>query len=822
MKTITFLGRALVLRLTLLLFVAFAPTSAFAQLNSCLVTGDADSPPYPTAVIEACADGANLNYRSTPSVPSTFNWILSLNTSGASIVGSSTAQSIEIDPGNIEGVFTLTCTVTSIDTQVQNSCAVSVAVYKPIITGVPAARCGPGEITLGATGLGFNSVVNWYTAANGGSPIFTGTSYTTSVNSTTSFWISDVVTTPFLLLTCEGPRVEVVATVSPNPTANAGTDDATCYNGGVNQIQLSGSASGGTAPYTYAWSGDAIAFLSAANIQNPALDNAPIGVHTFTLTVTDDNGCEDTDTVILEIYANPTANAGTDDATCYNNGVNKIQLSGSASEGTAPYTYEWTAGPISFLSDVNIANPTLDNAPVGVHTFTLTVTDANGCEDTDTVVLEIYANPICSASNNGPVCTGDAVSLSETGGDAVSWLWSSNGAATFNDATLQNPTASGAVDGEIFSVLITDSNGCTSTCTTTVTIEPCNEPLCTYTQGYYGNPGGKSCDGENTYTTYGLIQKALDSYTDDIMKIGWTGYSISISKTDADIKKVIEYMPGGKGIGELRAGNPYISNNNFKSWYTRTTGKNTKIDNKLLAQTIALGLNLGMNSDLANFELHAGTFATAKLEGGCGSTIAKERYCDNETGMVYNEYQYYTVKSNIAGVATNVSALFALANRALGNADGIVGSENGVSLNDIASAVDMINNAFDECRMPMGYGIEKLVCQTTAPTIAAKVATVEKPAVIDSSVDFKVYPVPFEDVINVQYRFEYDTDVTIQVFNLQGGLIYGAVDNFYNHGEIATKQINLARTFDQALIIRLTTSKEKLNKNIVAKSSKQR
>ena len=124
--------------------------------------------------------------------------------------------------------------------------------------------------------------------------------------------------------------------------------------------------------------------------------------------------------------------------------------------------------------------------------------------------------------------------------------------------------------------------------------------------------------------------------------------------------------------------------------------------------------------------------------------------------------------------------------------------------------------------MPMGYEVEPCPLPTLVAPTLAKVAVVEEPALIDSSVDFAVYPVPFEDVINVQYRFEYDTDVTIQVFNLQGGLIYGAVDTMYNNGEMATKQINLARTFDQALIIRLTTNKEKLNKNIVAKSSKLR
>ena len=60
------------------------------------------------------------------------------------------------------------------------------------------------------------------------------------------------------------------------------------------------------------------------------------------------------------------------------------------------------------------------------------------------------------ASNSGPICAGEDVDLFETGDDANLWLWSSNGSATFSDNTFQNPTAYGAVDGEIFTVEINE------------------------------------------------------------------------------------------------------------------------------------------------------------------------------------------------------------------------------------------------------------------------------------------------------------------------------------------------------------------------------
>jgi len=74
------------------------------------------------------------------------------------------------------------------------------------------------------------------------------------------------------------------------------------------------------------------------------------------------------------------------------------------------------------------------------------------------------------ASNSGPICAGSPVMLEETGGDAASWEWSSSGKAVFNDRSLQNPVATGAVNGEIFTVQITDAGGNTASATTTVTV----------------------------------------------------------------------------------------------------------------------------------------------------------------------------------------------------------------------------------------------------------------------------------------------------------------------------------------------------------------
>ncbi|MBL4657722.1 MAG: hypothetical protein JKX73_06955, partial [Flavobacteriales bacterium] len=78
------------------------------------------------------------------------------------------------------------------------------------------------------------------------------------------------------------------------------------------------------------------------------------------------------------------AGAGIDDTICTGNSV--IIGSGSTgSGGASPYTYAWL--PSASLDDATLANPTA--TPGSITTYTLTVTDANGCTSQDTMVVRI-------------------------------------------------------------------------------------------------------------------------------------------------------------------------------------------------------------------------------------------------------------------------------------------------------------------------------------------------------------------------------------------------------------------------------------------------
>ena len=201
------------------------------------------------------------------------------------------------------------------------------------------------------------------------------------------------------------------------------------------------SASGGTAPYTYAWNTGGTAALETA-----------LGVGSYNVTITDANGCSDTASVTLtEPVILVAATAVDSNATC--NGLSDGGASASATGGTTPYSYAWNTG-----------STTASITGLGAGTYSVTITDANGCTDTSSVTITqpalMNASAVadsmntCYGNNNG------GATSSATGGTSpYSYAWS-------NAATTASIT--GVIAGT-YSVTITDANGCSDTSSVTIT-----------------------------------------------------------------------------------------------------------------------------------------------------------------------------------------------------------------------------------------------------------------------------------------------------------------------------------------------------------------
>ena len=207
-----------------------------------------------------------------------------------------------------------------------------------------------------------------------------------------------------------------------------------------------GSASvtvlGGTTPFTFAWTGggttQTISSLTAG---------------TYVATVTDANNCSDTAQVIVadSCSCNWTASGVlVNDALC--NGESSGAATTTNTGATAPITYLWSNGS---------TNDSLVNVPAG--TYTVTLTDANGCTDTASVVIDEPAPVLASiTSSAAPTCFGGSdgqATVAAFGGDApYTFLWTSGETTA---------TAVGLSAG-LNTVTVTDANGCTQTANTTL------------------------------------------------------------------------------------------------------------------------------------------------------------------------------------------------------------------------------------------------------------------------------------------------------------------------------------------------------------------
>ena len=177
----------------------------------------------------------------------------------------------------------------------------------------------------------------------------------------------------------------------------------------------------------------------SSNVQNPVIVNAQTSHSgTYSVTITDANGCTNSNSVNVTVNEVPIADAGIDQTIQYGTSTT---LSGSALGGSGNYSYSWQ--PSDSLLNANIANPTTVNLEVTT-TFILMVTDnVTGCKGYDTVVVTIQGGPLTVIVNvnDNNICVGDVIQLdaiASGGSGTYTYTWSSNPAGF--SSNVSNPT----------------------------------------------------------------------------------------------------------------------------------------------------------------------------------------------------------------------------------------------------------------------------------------------------------------------------------------------------------------------------------------------
>jgi len=200
------------------------------------------------------------------------------------------------------------------------------------------------------------------------------------------------------------------------------------------------SAQGGV---SYQWSPGGTVLNNASSFTKAY----PIVTTLYTVTVTDVNGCTDTESEQLVVHPLTQANAGADAAICQQDTI-LLNASGGVN-------YTWA--PTVFIGSTSGANP--EAFPVQTHTYNVTVTDANGCSESDNVTVTVNPLPIVSAGSNKRSCLNVGIEIGGNPAGPIGSTYSWSPTISLNDASLSNPIATPQSDTR-YNVTVTTSFGC--------------------------------------------------------------------------------------------------------------------------------------------------------------------------------------------------------------------------------------------------------------------------------------------------------------------------------------------------------------------------
>lgn len=317
----------------------------------------------------------------------------------------------------------------------------------------------PAAITVNATSTnvtcgGSNNGSATVTASGGTSPytyLWSNGATTQTINNLSAGNYTVIVTdvngcTKSTSFTITSPTPVTLTTNSTNSTCNGGNNGSATV-----------SATGGTSPYSYAWSNGG----TTSTINN-------LSAGTYNVTVTDATGCAKTSTVTITSPSAITLTTSVTNVSCSggNNGSATVTVNG----GTSPYTYLWSNGATT---------QTINNIPAG--TYTVTVADARGCTKTAIVTLTPGPALLINLGPDRTLCFGQTVTLDGTNNfPGVVYKWTgTNGFSASTPVVVVGNTGS-------YYLEVSTPSGCIAKDTVNInaTTDPISSDFIMASQGY--------------------------------------------------------------------------------------------------------------------------------------------------------------------------------------------------------------------------------------------------------------------------------------------------------------------------------------------------
>ena len=387
---------------------------------------------------------------------------------------------------------TVTLTLTTDDPAgtcpaVSDDVAITVSSPATVDAGSPQSVCAGTAATLAGVIGGSAGSATWSTAGDG---TFDNSSllnavYTPGANDLAAGTITLTLTSDDPAGPCGPVSDDVVITIDPAATVDAGTPQTICSDGAVT---LAGAFGGSAGSASWTTSGDGTFDNATAlnAVYTPGANDLTAGSVTLTLTTNDPAGaCPPvSDNVVININPIPAVDAGTAQTICAGN---TATLAGVIGGGAGSATWSTSGdGAFNNASLLNaIYTPGTNDLTAGTVTLTLTSDDPAGpcLAATDDVAITIDPAPTADAGVPQTICATDAVLLAGAiGGSAVSSTWTTAGDGTFDDNTALNATYTpGANDIAAGSVTLTLNTDPTASCPgvtddVTITITPLPTP----------------------------------------------------------------------------------------------------------------------------------------------------------------------------------------------------------------------------------------------------------------------------------------------------------------------------------------------------------
>jgi len=448
---------------------------------------------------------------------------------------------------------TTTYTVTVTDA---NSCTATDDVVITVVDITPSASASPNQIcelggttvTLTATPTGATTpTYSWSSnPADGTLAPLTGSATPTC---------SPTITTTYTVTVSDGScsgTASTIVNVTSAPKLTVQNNKPTICSGTSTDIVNTADIGGSTFDWTVTVLSGTVTGASASNGSSiaQALTSTTGGTVRYTITPTGPapSSCKgNPQTVDVVVVPNPVPNVTPNPVKiCTGDSTN---LGGNNPIDATAKRYKWSVTPTELSLTLTAGNDTIEHPlvkpAVGNYTYTVTVTDVNGCTASDDVVLTVSNNPNPTITANQETCSGVAYTIKATyaGGTGVysSYNWNPNDngmvSNTVDQPNLANPTST-----QTYTVTVTDDAGCTGSTSGKVTVNP--SPVATAT-----NNAPTICSGDVTNITLTAdVPSSLFNYTVAVLsgtatgQSGGSGASINqtITNTGA-VDAVIEY-----------------------------------------------------------------------------------------------------------------------------------------------------------------------------------------------------------------------------------------------------------------------------------------